>query len=107
MLIVTGMFEPLLIALLAHLPGMEAIGTPIVVEEGIFTGELAADFNVGPRKQEQLRSFAAQDGRIFAAYGDTLSDTFMLAFSENPVAVSPDRRLRREALSKGWRILEG
>lgn len=105
-LIVTGMFEPLLEALLARLPGMEAIGTPIVVESGIFTGELASDFNVGPRKQEQLQSFAPPEGKIYAAYGDTYSDIFMLGFSENPVAVSPDKRLRREAMSRGWRILE-
>ncbi len=104
--IVTGMFEPLLEALLARFPGAEAIGTPIRVEAGVFTGELVGDFNVGPRKRDQLMPFAPQGGKIHAAYGDTFSDHFMLSISENPVAVFPDRGLRREALANGWRILE-
>lgn len=105
-IIVTGMFEPLLEALLARLPGMEAIGTPITLENGVFSGELAGDFNVGPRKRDQLSAFAPPEGVIHAAYGDTFSDRFMLAFSEFPVAVFPDRRLRQVARSEGWRILE-
>jgi phosphoserine phosphatase len=106
-IIVTGMFEPLLEALLARLPGMEAIGTPLAVENGVFTGELAGDLNVGARKRDQLSHFAPPDGKIYGAYGDTFSDSYMLALSEHPVAVFPDRRLRRAALSNGWRILEG
>ncbi len=105
-LIVTGMFEPLLTALLKRLPGVEAIGTPVVIENGMFSGELAADFNVGERKREQLRPFADSSGKIHTAYGDTYSDRYMLELSHNPVAVYPDSRLREVAKTRGWRILE-
>ena len=104
-IIVTGLFEPYVAALLDKLPGFEAIGTPIIFEEGRLTGELATPFNVGPKKVEQLDPFLI-GGKIFAAYGDTRADRFMLVISQHPVAVHPDKTLRRMALAEGWRILE-
>ena len=103
-IIVTGMYEPLLEALLEKLPGMEAIGTPLAFENGHFTGELAAPFNVGSRKRDQLHPFA-RDGKILAAYGDTAPDIPMLEMGEHPVAVNPDKVLRQVAEARGWRIL--
>lgn len=103
--IVTGLFEPYLAAFLFRLPGFEAIGTPIQYDDGKVTGELVTPFNVGELKTEELEPFLS-DGKIFAAYGDTFSDRHMLAISQNPVAVHPDRKLRRLAQEKGWRILD-
>lgn len=104
-LVVTGMYEPLLAQLIRKLPGLEAIGTPVVWDNGHFSGELARDFNVGESKRENLRPFA-QNGKIFAAYGDTFPDVPMLEMSEHPVAVHPDPELRTTALARGWRILD-
>ena len=104
-LIITGQAEPLLAKLLPKLDGVEGIGTPLVYEDGRFSGRTAGPLNVGPRKVEQLASFA-RDGHIYSAYGDTGQDIPMLAMSEKPVAVYPDQQLRREAEARGWRILE-
>lgn len=104
-LIVTGLFEPYLAAFMARLPGYEAIGTPMVFEDGRVTGQLAGPFNVGPRKAEALEPFS-RAGQIQAAYGDTFDDRHMLALSQGPVAVWPDGRLRRLAQRQDWRILE-
>jgi phosphoserine phosphatase len=104
-LVVTGMYEPLLEQLVKKLPGLEAIATPVVWENGHFSGELAQDFNVGESKRESLRPFA-QNEKIYAAYGDTFPDLPMLEMSENPVAVYPDKELRQAAVKRGWRILE-
>jgi phosphoserine phosphatase len=38
-------------------------------------------------------------------YSDSYTDLPLLEFSGHPVAVNPDRFLRREALKRGWRIL--
>ena len=103
--VVTGMVEPLLKRLIQKLPGLEAIGTPLVWRNGLFTGELAQDLNVGESKRENLQPFT-KDGKIYAAYGDTFSDVPMLEISEHPVAVYPDPKLRTEALARGWRILD-
>jgi phosphoserine phosphatase len=99
------MYEPLLEQLIKKLPGLEALATPVVWDGGVFSGELARDFNVGESKRESLRPFA-QDGKIYAAYGDTFPDVPMLEMSENPVAVHPDKELRQAAIERGWRILE-
>lgn len=104
-LIVTGMYEPLLAELTKKLPGSEALCTSVVWENGLFAGKMGPDFNVGERKRERLRPFA-RDGKIYAAYGDTFPDVPMLEISEHPVAVHPDDELRATAQQRGWRILE-
>jgi phosphoserine phosphatase len=102
----TGQFEPILAPLLLKMEGVEGIGTPLAYEDGLFNGQLGAELNTGPRKAEQLEPFL-RDGRILAAYGDTAEDLPMMILSREPAAVYPDDRLRQEAESRGWRILEG
>jgi phosphoserine phosphatase len=102
----TGQFEPVLAPLLLKMAGVEGIGTPLAYEDGLFNGQLGAALNTGPRKAERLEPFL-RDGRILAAYGDTAEDLPMMILSREPVAVYPDDGLRREAESRGWRILEG
>ncbi len=103
-LLVTGVMEPVL-AILAEKLGVEAIGTPLQYKDGIFTGEVAAPINTGIRKVAQLEPFT-RNGKIYAAYGDTAADIPMLQLAQNPVAVFPDKKLRKTALSHNWRILE-
>jgi HAD superfamily phosphoserine phosphatase-like hydrolase len=104
-IVVTGLFEPYVASLIAKMPGVEAIGTPMVFEDGLVTGKLATPFNIGTRKVEALTPFM-REGKILSAYGDTFPDRHMLAASTLPVAVSPDKNLRRLAQEKGWRILQ-
>jgi phosphoserine phosphatase len=104
-IIVTGQSEPLLAPMLLKMDGVEGIGTPLTYEDGHFSGRLGGPLNQGQRKVEQLIPFL-RDGHILAAYGDTESDLSMLAMSHSPVAVYPDEGLRREAIDRGWRILE-
>lgn len=44
--------------------------------------------------------------QILAAYGDTASDIPMIEMSQEPVAVFPNKKLRRVAIAKGWWMLE-
>lgn len=104
-IVVTGVFDLYLERLLDRLPGMEAIGTAVVGDGGTFSGELG-EFNIGRRKVENLLLLAGPAGRLHSAYGDTFSDVAMLSLADNPVAVHPDRRLRRASEGAGWRILE-
>jgi phosphoserine phosphatase len=102
----TGQFEPVLAELLKKMEGVEGIGTPLAYEDGLFSGGIAGPLNVAKRKAEQLEPFL-RDGRILAAYGDTVQDLPMMTLSREPTAVYPDDGLRREAESRVWRILEG
>lgn len=104
-IIVTGQFEPILGELLKKFDGFEAIGTPLLFEDDLFSGETAGPLNVGERKAEQLMPFL-RDGRILAAYGDTAADLPMMLLSHDPAAVNPDQELREAAEDREWRILE-
>jgi phosphoserine phosphatase len=104
-IVVTGIFEPYVETFIERTPGLEAIGTRLVFQDGRVNGQLASPFTVDERKAELLEPIA-RDGKIYAAYGDSWADRHMLAMSEHPVAVHPDKKLRRLAESEGWRILE-
>ena len=101
-LIVSGMFEPILQQFAAKLQ-VESIGTPIEVVNGRLTGEIIGQLNVGPPKVAQLQQLP---GKLVAAYGDTLRDIPMLELAETAVAVHPDAVLMETAVQRGWRILE-
>lgn len=104
-IIVTGVFQPILDNLAARL-GFEAMGTGLLFANGRFTGEATGPLNVGQQKVVALRQRFGDDVVLFAAYGDTEPDEFMLEMSQFPVAVSPQPDLRKIAEERGWRILE-
>ena len=99
-IIVSGMFEPILQLFAAKLQ-VASIGTPIELVDGRLTGEIIGQLNVGPLKVDRLQ----QMGRLVAAYGDTVRDIPMLELAETAVAVHPDPKLRQAAEQHGWRII--
>ncbi|MGW1915695.1 HAD family hydrolase [Streptomyces sp. NPDC002076] len=80
----------------------------VVGEDGCFTGEVEY-YAYGPTKAEAIRELAASEGydldRCFA-YSDSVTDLPMLQAVGHPHAVNPDRTLRREAVARGWPVLE-
>ncbi|MFI8348962.1 HAD family hydrolase [Streptomyces sp. NPDC085596] len=85
------------------------VATRLVVgEDGCFTGEVEY-YAYGPTKAEAIRELAASEGydldRSYA-YSDSVTDLPMLQAVGHPHAVNPDRALRREAVSRGWQVLE-
>lgn len=85
------------------------VATRLVVgEDDCFTGEVEY-YAYGPTKAEAIRELAASEGydldRSFA-YSDSATDLPMLQAVGHPHAVNPDRALRREAVSRGWPVLE-
>lgn len=80
----------------------------VVGEDGCFTGEVAY-YAYGPTKAEAVKELARSEGydldRCYA-YSDSATDLPMLQEVGHPHAVNPDRTLRREALARGWPILD-
>lgn len=80
----------------------------VVGEDGCFTGEVEY-YAYGPTKAEAVKELAASEGydldRCYA-YSDSATDLPMLRTVGHPHAVNPDRALRREALARGWPVLE-
>jgi phosphoserine phosphatase len=63
----------------------------------------------GAAKAEALRELASRDAVDLAAstaYSDSHTDLPFLEAVGRPVAVNPDRDLRRTARERGWEILE-
>ncbi len=102
----SGLYQPIVAAFATRLglPALQAIGTPLGFVEGVFSGEFAGPICNGEEKARQVRAYVGE-GKILAAYGDSLSDVYLLEMSEMPVAVDPEPELAAEAQRRGWRIL--
>jgi len=84
------------------------VATRMQVVDGRYTGEVD-HYVYGPAKADALRDLAAECGYDLAAsyaYSDSVTDVPMLAAVGHPHAVNPDRALRREALTRGWPVLD-
>jgi HAD superfamily hydrolase (TIGR01490 family) len=76
------------------------------VRDGSYTGKLERRL-YGQAKADALGELAAAEGLELAAstaYSDSYSDVPFLAAVGRPVAVNPDRELRRLATSRGWPV---
>ena len=83
------------------------IGYQLEVVDGKITGQPAGANPYGEGKADFVKQLAEAHGfdlRDSYAYGNHYSDAHKLKLVGNPVAVNPDRRLRRIALANCWRI---
>jgi HAD superfamily hydrolase (TIGR01490 family) len=76
--------------------------------EGKTSGQLAGPALFGGGKKAAVEAWlqerAADPGEL-SFYSDSYTDLPLLEFCGHPVAVNPDRFLRREALRRGWQIM--
>jgi HAD superfamily hydrolase (TIGR01490 family) len=82
------------------------IATRMEVEDGCYTGDIAF-YAYGEGKQTAIEALAAQRGWDLAdcyAYSDSATDIPMLAAVGHPVAVNPDKALRRHAADNDWPV---
>jgi HAD superfamily hydrolase (TIGR01490 family) len=93
-------------------PLAERLGVPAVVAtraesvDGKYTGRLEF-YCYGQQKADEIRRIAEEQGidlRGSFAYSDSITDRPMLEVVGNPVAVNPDRELRRLANQHAWTI---
>jgi HAD superfamily hydrolase (TIGR01490 family) len=85
-----------------------AIGSTCEIVDGVYTGRSLRAAH-GEGKATAIRELAAAEGLDLAAstaYSDSHTDLPFLEAVGSPVAVNPDRRLRRIARERGWRTLE-
>ncbi len=104
--IVTGALEDVAEALARELGFDGAAGSRAEVVDGVFSGRLERRL-YGPAKADALVELAAAEGLDLAssyAYSDSHSDLEFLEAVGHPVAVNPDRELRRTAVARGWPV---
>jgi len=92
----------------AMLGADHVIATRMVVQDGRYTGEIAF-YAYGEGKAQAVRELAAERGYDLAgcwAYSDSWTDRPLLEVVGHPVAVNPDKALRRHAVGAGWPVRE-
>ena len=97
----------------AALPLARELGIPHVaatrleVDDGCFTGRVTKPMGYGHGKVVLAEGLAAAHDFSLAEstfYSDSITDLPLLERVKTPVVVNPDRRLRRVAKRRGWRI---
>jgi HAD superfamily hydrolase (TIGR01490 family) len=104
--IVSSSPEEVVRPLAGHFGVAGVLATRARIEDGRYTGELEF-YCYGAAKADAIRSLAEERGiDLESSYGysDSSTDLPMLRAVGHPVAVNPDRELRREAETKGWDI---
>ena len=85
-----------------------ALGTVCEVKDGRYTGRAVRALHA-EAKASCVRELAEREGLDLAActaYSDSHTDLPFLEAVGHPVAVNPDRELRRVARERGWPVLE-
>jgi HAD superfamily hydrolase (TIGR01490 family) len=81
-----------------------ALGTICEVEDGTYTGKAVRALHA-EAKADCIRSLE-YDLAASTAYSDSHTDLAFLEAVGNPVAVNPDRKLRKIATERGWPVQE-
>src|SRR5205823_2986084 len=104
--IVSSSPEEVVKPLAEHFGVTDVLATRAKVEDGKYVGEIER-YVYAEGKADAIRDIAAELGIDLGnsfAYSDSITDLPMLEAVGNPVAVNPDRDLRREAEKRGWQI---
>jgi phosphoserine phosphatase len=106
--IVSAALQEIVDGIAADLGFDGALGTVCEVANGAYTGRSLRALH-GEAKAAAVRELAereAIDLGASTAYSDSETDVPFLELVANPVAVNPDRGLRRLARERGWDVLE-
>jgi HAD superfamily hydrolase (TIGR01490 family) len=94
---------------IAELLGVSTVvATRLAVREGRYTGEIEF-YAYGVNKAAAIQELATKNGfdlRECYAYSDSATDLPMLDVVGHPHAVNPDKVLRKEAVERGWPVLD-
>jgi HAD superfamily hydrolase (TIGR01490 family) len=94
--------------IIAHRLGFTgALGSRVIVRDGIYTGELDGKILHGSEKAAAITTLAHERGYQLSdcySYSDSHNDLPLLNAVGNPSAINPDAILRIKALAEGWPI---
>lgn len=98
-----------IIAPLESFFGIEgSIASMLEFSEGKTTGSMIGKSFFGPKKKSETEAWLNKNGfnpNDVCFYSDSYTDIPLLEFSGKPVAVNPDRILKRKAKKQGWEIV--
>jgi len=91
-----------------HLSIDDIICSGLEVKDGYMTGRPLGHLCFGEEKAVRLKRYCEIFNFSLSEtwfYGDSVSDTHALNAVGNPVCVNPDKKLRKTAKSRGWKIV--
>jgi alcohol-forming fatty acyl-CoA reductase len=106
--LVTGGLDFVMEALAEFLGADDLLAIRLQESAGVFTGELKGAPIADEEKANLIRTWGQPDAidlKQSFAYGNNWGDVPMLAAVGHPVAVNPDRRLKRLAKERAWPIM--
>lgn len=108
-MLVSGAFTDLLTHFTKEFPFNTVIGTDIPILNGEVNKTERLEHIQGAKKNKKINEYLKNekiDWENSFAYADSYSDLPVLERVGNPVAVSPDEKLRKVALDRNWEIIE-
>ncbi len=109
-ILVSGTFSPLLHEIGHWLEVEDAVGTPMILDGGRYTGASELPVCQGRHKVTRLEQYLDERKDILwsdsYAYADSYSDLPLLERVGHPVAVYPDSLLSAHAQNLGWETIE-
>ena len=105
--IVTGATPYAALPLARELGIPHVVATELEVADGRFTGRVAPPMAYGQGKVVLTERLAEEQGFSLEEstfYSDSITDLPLLERVRTPIVINPDRRLRRIAEKRGWRI---
>jgi len=77
----------------------------------IYTGKISGEITYGQNKVRKIKNYLSEKNIQLEqaeswGYGDHSSDIFVLELVKYPFAVNPDKKLKKTANKRNWRILE-
>ena len=85
------------------------IATKLAKNSGKYTGEIEEKIPYGENKVLKIKELLEKNKYSLEgsyAYSDHISDLVLLEIVDNSCVVNPDKKLRKVAIKKGWRIYD-
>jgi HAD superfamily hydrolase (TIGR01490 family) len=110
--LVSGTFAPFLEVIARRLGVQHAIGTPLEVRDGYYTGRIVPPLCQSEGKPQRAQAYLVDqnveiDWMASYAYADRNTDIPLLSLVGQPVAVYPDEILLAHARSEDWPVVGG
>jgi HAD superfamily hydrolase (TIGR01490 family) len=108
--LVSGTFAPFLELIARKLNVPHAIGTPLEMRDGRYTGRIVPPLCQSEGKPYRVQAYFAEQGldvewAASFAYADHDTDVPLLDLVGRPVAVYPDEGLLGQAQVRGWPVM--